>query len=247
MKKLAVLILPLAMLFACQTKQEPAKTEAAQEKTKDTTMVVNNEKPMPAGQFKDINPPSEEQKELSALAKQGLERIKAKDYAQGVDYLTRALELDPKNAKIHFNRGVGYYYMNDFNKALQDFNTSLQLKPNDTITLYHSGLARFYLKDFNGAINDFTQAINLSKKFSRAYYNRGLAKGQLKNYQGAVDDLTQAIICDATYGEAYYNRGYANFMKHDTMNACFDFIQANRMGVPQAKQAVELYCEKYNR
>jgi hypothetical protein len=30
------------------------------------------------------------------------------------------------------------------------------------------------------------------------------------------------------------------------MDACSDWIQANRMGVPEAKIAVEAYCEKWN-
>ena len=245
MKKLAVLIFPLILLIACQTKQEPAKTEASSEENKNNPAVANTEKSTPTNDLKVINPPSEEEKNLSALAKSGMELIKEKKYAEGVENLTKALALDPKNAKIHFNRGLGYYYMNDFDKDLQDFTTSLQLKPNDTITLYHSGLARFYKKDFQGAINDYNQAIQYSKKFSRAYYNRGLAKGQIRDYQGAVDDFTKAIIYDATYGEAFYNRGFANFLKHDTMNACFDWMQASRMGIPQAKQAVEEYCEKW--
>ena len=56
MKKLALLILPVVFLVACQTGQEPAKTEPkpsaseirpAEEK-KETKLIVNDEKPLPA-------------------------------------------------------------------------------------------------------------------------------------------------------------------------------------------------------
>jgi hypothetical protein len=44
----------------------------------------------------------------------------------------------------------------------------------------------------------------------------------------------------------YYNRGLANFYRRDTTKACADWIQANSMGVPDAKKAVDGYCEKWN-
>jgi tetratricopeptide (TPR) repeat protein len=93
-------------------------------------------------------------------------------------------------------------------------------------------------------MRDYDNAIAKSKGFSKAYYNRGLARGQMQDYKGAVADFTKAIIYDPTYAEAYYNRGLAYFLTNDTNNACMDWIQANRMGAPDAMKAIDLYCEK---
>jgi tetratricopeptide (TPR) repeat protein len=247
MKKLILLLPSLLILFACQTKQEPAKTGTvpAQE-NKQQTLVVEGEKPIPASGLKDAKPPSNDTKNVSTLIHRAQELIKSKNYEEAIEYLNRAMELDAKNARIPFFHGMCYFYMKDYDNALSDFNKSLTINPSDTEVILNTGLAKYYKNDLQGAMKDYTNAISKSKRFSEAYYNRGLVKGLLKDYKGSVDDFTQAIIFKPTYPEAYYNRGLANFYKKDTMNACFDWIQANRMGSPNAQKAIDLYCEKWN-
>lgn len=256
MKKSVFFLLSIIFLIACQTKQEPAKTqpEAAQPQKTVTAEVPKENKLVkverPAGEQqnkqKQVKPPNHDAKNASVLFKRGLELLEAESYPEAIDYLTRALGEEPKNPRILFNRGFGYFNLKEFDKAQGDFNSSLNINPSDTMVVLYSGLTKYYKGDYKGAELDYTNAINLNKRFSIAYYNRGLVRGErLGNYKGSIDDLTQAIILKPDYPKAYFNRGNAYFFNHDTNNACMDWIQANRMGVAGAQQRIDAYCEKY--
>lgn len=247
MKKSLFLLLPfLFMLFACQPKQEPVKTGTVPAKNNPSeTFQVEDEKPVPGSGLKDVKPPSNEAKNASTLFKRGLELIKSGKYEEGIDYLTRALENEPQNARILFNRGNAYYIMKDYDKARADFNTSLRINPSDTMVLLYSGLNKYYLDDLKGSFQDYSNAIVKSKRFATAYYNRGIVRGRLNDYKGAVEDFDKAIDIKPDYSQAYYNRGLAKLYNKDTMNACSDWMQADRMGSPNAKQALDLHCKKW--
>src|SRR5512133_2520319 len=188
MKKIAFILLPAMMLlFSCQTRQEPAKTEAEPAKTeaapakenKQQTMVVEGEKPVPTNVIKDVKPPDANTKNVSTLMHRAEELIKAKSFEEAIGYLNRAMELDARNARIPFFRGMCYFNMKDYDNALADFNKSLTINPSDTEVILNSGLAKYFKNDLQGAMKDYSTAISKSKRFSEAYYNRGLVKGLL--------------------------------------------------------------------
>lgn len=116
MKKLALLLLPaLILLFGCQLKQDPAKTEASKvDEEKSETIIVKDEEPIAEPGIRDINPPSADQKNTSTLFRRGLELVKSQKYEEGIAYFNRALESDPQNARIIFNRGNAYFIMKDY-------------------------------------------------------------------------------------------------------------------------------------
>ena len=246
MKKLAFILLPLLIiLFACQSKQTPVKTEEAPgDKKPAETFVVEGEKPVPDVIVKDANPAGKKPKEASTLFHRGLELIQGQKYEEGIDYLNRALETDPKNGRIYFNRGFAYYSLKKYDEALADFLQSQKINPSDTMSLLYSGLTKYYKNDFQGAMEDYTKAIQNSNKFPKAYYNRGIARGQLKDYKGAIEDFTNSIKMDPHYPEAYYNRGLATFLfKKDTLNACLDWTRAAGWGSAPAQKALDIYCK----
>lgn len=256
MKKIAFFILPALFLFACQGKQEPAKTQPeASQPQKTVTAEVPKENKLvkvekPAGEQqnkkKPVKPQNNDVENASVLFKRGLELIDAESYPEAIDYLTRALAEEPKNPRIMFNRGFCYFNLKEFDKAQADFNASITVNPSDTMVVLYSGLTKYYKGDYKGAEQDYTKAINLNKRFSIAYYNRGLVRGErLGNFKGAIDDLTQSIILKPDYPKAYFNRGNAYFLNNDTNNACMDWIQAQRMGVAGTQERIDDYCEKY--
>jgi tetratricopeptide (TPR) repeat protein len=256
MKKIAILILPFIFIIACQTKQEPAKTQApAAEPQKSITAEVPKENKLirvekqegeQKNKQKQVSPAGNDARNASVLFKRGLELIEAKSFPEAIDYLTRAYGEEPANSRILFNRGYAYFNLKDYDKALADFNSSLTINPSDTMVVLYSGLTKYFKNDYKGAEQDYTKAINLNKRFSIAYYNRGLVRGEkLGNFKGSIDDFTQAIILKPDYPSAYFNRGNAYFYSNNLNNACMDWIQANRMGVAAAEDRINKYCEQY--
>jgi tetratricopeptide (TPR) repeat protein len=253
MKNLSLLILPVIYLLSCQTKQEPAKTGSVPdtvitkpvEEKKEAKLTITDEKPLPSQGMRDSHPPTDDMKKASVNFRRGMELIKADKIDEGIDYLSRALETEPNNARIYFNRGFAYYTKKDYVKAQADFNSSLKINPSDTVVILYSGLVKYYQNDLKGAMVDYSNAISKSKRYSTAYFNRGLIKGQTKDYKGAIADFTQAIIFNPDYSQAYFNRGLAYWFHSDSNNACMDWIQAMRMGAPDAQKAIDAYCGRY--
>lgn len=72
------------------------------------------------------------------------------------------------------------------------------------------------------------------------------ASGQVKVQLGMVNeagaDYDQAIELNPEYGQAYFNRGTLYFIVNDQAHACLDWEKADELGVPQASQALTIYC-----
>ena len=54
----------------------------------------------------------------------------------------RALKLDPNNVNVSTDLGVSYYYTNQPDKALEQFDQSLKIDPKHAKTLLNVGIVR---------------------------------------------------------------------------------------------------------
>ena len=53
--------------------------------------------------------------------------LKLEEYDRSIDYLSRSLELKPKDGWTHYTRGRSYYKKNDLQKARKDMKVSCNL------------------------------------------------------------------------------------------------------------------------
>lgn len=73
------------------------------------------------------------------------------------EYYTKAINLNP-NGSNYFARGLAYYYLKDYKKAVQDMDKAIQLSPNAGQYYFDRGDAKDMIKDFVGACNDWKVA-----------------------------------------------------------------------------------------
>jgi tetratricopeptide (TPR) repeat protein len=73
------------------------------------------------------------------------------------EYYTKAINLNP-NSSNHFARGLAYYYLKDYKKAIQDMDKAIQLNPNAGQYYYDRGDAKDMIKDYVGACIDWKVA-----------------------------------------------------------------------------------------
>ena len=144
----------------------------------------------------------------SALGKEdyndlGLAAYEDGNYDEAIEYYTKAIELEPKNAIAYNYRGLAYF---------------------------QTGLWFVNREPFYKAIPDYTKAIELNPKYVDAYYNRGVAYNQLfhcyskvfpdedllwgkdfEKYNKALVDLDRVLELDPMYALAYAGKGEAYF------------------------------------
>jgi len=122
----------------------------------------------------------------------------------------------------YFFRARTYSKLNDFEKAMSDYNEAIQLNPNLIPAYNHRG--KIYAKkgDYNQAIADYSEVIPLDPN-DDPYSQRIVYAIQ------AIVYYREAIRLDPNDATAYYNRGIAYDDKGDSDQALADFNEAIRL------------------
>jgi tetratricopeptide (TPR) repeat protein len=80
-----------------------------------------------------------------------------------VPWYQAALKINPADADVSTDLGVCYHYMNDPDRALQQFDESLKIDPRHTKTLLNQGVVRAFGKqDLQGAVASWEKLIQIA-------------------------------------------------------------------------------------
>jgi len=155
-----------------------------------------------------------------------------------IKFLDVFIEKDPNIAKAYYNRGNAYYRLNQYERAIEDYNKTIELNQNLAEPYNNRGLAYIGLGRYGMAIDDCSKAIELNSNFAETYNNRGLAYIGLKKHERAIEDYNKAIELNPNLVWAYNNRGatYYGLKKHER-------------AIEDYNKAIELnpnYAEAYN-
>jgi tetratricopeptide (TPR) repeat protein len=87
----------------------------------------------------------------------------AERYDDAIKWYAEALTLAPNDVNVSTDLGVGYYYTNQPDKALEQFDRSLKLDPNHPKTLLNVGIVRAFGKqDLEGATQAWQKVLKLA-------------------------------------------------------------------------------------
>jgi|GEM_PF-5986682 tetratricopeptide (TPR) repeat protein len=102
--------------------------------------------------------------------------------------------IDANDAISLRNRGVAYYRLNQFDKAIPDFDAYIKLKPNEAEGYNLKGLTLLKMMPpkYDLAIQAYSAYIAKKPDDTIALYNRGLAYYEMKNYEKALPDFEGA-------------------------------------------------------
>ena len=113
---------------------------------------------------------------------------------------------------------------------------------------YHTiALKKIEEKDYIEAINNWTKAINIisSVKFgmiSYYYNNRGWSRREIGDHTKAIMDYNKSIELNPDYASAYVNRAMSKKALNDNLGACADAQKAKELGLLDATQLIEKFC-----
>ena len=87
----------------------------------------------------------------------------AERYPDAIRWYEDALRADPRNVNASTDLGIAYYYMNQPDRALAQFDRSLVIDPNHAKTLLNIGIVRAFGKqDLAGAAKAWQQVVDLA-------------------------------------------------------------------------------------
>ncbi len=176
-----------------------------------------------------------------------------------INYITQLVEKPKPRSIDFFARGMEYFTLRDYAKAVADFNEAATLTPQFSLALFMKGVALEHqaqttVPDDNSesssgtvslmpdmrtqllreSVEAFNQALELKPAMAPAYYNKGVALAETGDYTSAINALTKAIELNPEMGEAYFNRGYCYLRLGNIKSGNRDLSRAGELGIVEA-------------
>ena len=101
-------------------------------------------------------------------------------YEEALEDFSLTLELDPKNYKAAYYRGVVHSVMMNYAAAVDDFSLALKIHPFHFYSLYRRSQAFFHIEDFPKALSDCEAALRLDPENEQAVKMKSLIHGRLR-------------------------------------------------------------------
>lgn len=96
-------------------------------------------------------------------------------------------------AVIRKHRGMAYFSMNNFDKAIEDFTVSINADPKAFRTHYYIGIVYSIQKKYDLAVESFTKSLEINGFQSHTYFRRAMAYFEMNEYEKSMNDLNSAI------------------------------------------------------
>jgi tetratricopeptide (TPR) repeat protein len=134
-------------------------------------------------------------------------------------------EKKKKIALEEYQNGVGFYDLNNYDKAIKHFTSAIKIFAIPAFYL-HRGNSYSLIGRFDQSIIDYSEAIKLNQNYANAYCNRGSAWLGEGDKDKALIDFNKAIQLDPNLAIAYTGRGIVWLRAGRSDKAFDDFNKA---------------------
>lgn len=108
--------------------------------------------------------------------------------------LLRAVNLEPDNARGHFQLGLLYVRLKNHQKAVETYQKAAELDPQSPETFFNLGYVYAVTKDYNRAREMYSRVVELAPSFlDEALFNLAVVYKKLGDRDMYIENLKQAI------------------------------------------------------
>ena len=104
------------------------------------------------------------------------------------------MELKPEYAEAYINRGNSYAGLNQYERAIGDYDKAVELNPEYAEAYSNRGNSYAMLNQHERAIEDYDKAVELNPEGAEAYANRGIAYTLVAKYDKSTRDLKRGGV-----------------------------------------------------
>jgi len=125
----------------------------------------------------------------------GVAYFQTGDLKQAQEQLTRALDLDPKDSKMHFDLALVLLSEQHYTAAADELEASIKLSPPNANALAHVLLGRAYLNSNRSlqAVDEFKTALKLDPAIRLGHYHLGFAYFSLGRTDEAIGEYKEEL------------------------------------------------------
>lgn len=161
------------------------------------------------------------------------------NYEEAIKYYSKALSFVSEkvySSQLHYGMGLSYYYLGQYNIALEKFNDAIRLNPEYGEAFFKLGSSYRELKKNDEAVEAFKKAILLKADDERYYTVLGSVYCGKKMYAEAIRVYEKALEINPDYAFALNNLGWLYAMAEDKR-----FFEPEK-ALELAQKAVSIYA-----
>lgn len=160
----------------------------------------------------------------------GTDSLIQKNYAQALQALLQAEELDPENSEIQNNLGMAYFFKKDLKSAISHIKNAIKLDPKNSDA--KGNLGSLYLEKnmieeaeemYLKVLKDLTYP-----KQTRTYYNLGVIELRKKNINQALVYFKKSVEEEETYCPSHMQIGHINFQQRNFKSSYEAYLSAGK-------------------
>jgi tetratricopeptide (TPR) repeat protein len=152
------------------------------------------------------------------LHEKAMQRLNLNQISEAISLFDEALNINPKNAEAHHNRGMALEKKGDFQGALISYRYAIEYKPDSAESYNNTGNVLRELGLLNSAIEHFEKAIFLKPNYPEAFNNLGWTKYCMQEYAQSIEHYESALSLDPNLHSARFNLSLSNLMLGDYVN-----------------------------
>jgi len=121
---------------------------------------------------------------------------------QTVQWLSRAVELDPSHYPSRKARALTYYTLKDYRKMAEDVEVIFAMRPNDSLGYSLRAIARREMSRFGDAVNDHNRAVEIcdvKSELAELYNQRRETYERMGDYKAAIQDAQRCVDLDPNF------------------------------------------------
>jgi serine/threonine-protein kinase len=140
-----------------------------------------------------------------------------------LDDYNRAIELNPRDARLYLERGNVHRAMGKPRKAVADYNYASKLRLHHSDLYMNLGNAFLAMKQYRKALNAYNEALKLPGWSVNVYENRSFAYYSMRKYKPALADCNEALKLRPNDASYLAHRGHVYFAMRDYQKALADY------------------------
>jgi hypothetical protein len=146
-----------------------------------------------------------------------------------IEFIGRAIELQPQNPHFYFNLGVSQEELGQFLRAVDSFSRTVSLDGGNADACLNLGNCLHRLGDAQGAVEAFRQAILIRPTYAAAHSNLGNALQEMARWEESVESHRCAVELDPAVALFHFNLGNALKATHGYSEALASYENALRL------------------
>jgi tetratricopeptide (TPR) repeat protein len=160
------------------------------------------------------------------------EYLNARDFSGAVDFLTKEismLDVQDNDYVLHTSgytfglRGVAFYYLQDYDSALNDLNKAVEICPKWSDGYFMRGNVKYALEEYQPASADYKKAVELKPKAAGYLDALCICYSRAEDYPNAVKCYKKILARNSCNSYARDNLGYAYLATNDYPSAIINF------------------------